>query len=135
MTHALYLAFVDWISVSFISNAIDVHADNILSSLDHPRGWKRRAPEDAADEDEPPSSRFRRGEALPSDGPDASDSDTCGSREPPDEGDDGQWNLMGAALEREFLGLDDWTKLLVVKWSRSSYNYFLNFSCDSLTHS
>ncbi|XP_026470896.1 RNA polymerase II subunit A C-terminal domain phosphatase-like isoform X2 [Ctenocephalides felis] len=29
-----------------------------------------------------------------------------GSNDPPDEIDDGEWNMMGAALEREFLGLD-----------------------------
>ena len=34
--------------------------------------------------------------------------DSFGSDEPPDEIDDGDWNMMGAALEREFLsGRDD----------------------------
>lgn len=27
--------------------------------------------------------------------------------QPGDEDDDGEWNMMGAALEREFLGFDD----------------------------
>jgi RNA polymerase II subunit A C-terminal domain phosphatase len=30
-----------------------------------------------------------------------------GSEDPIDEVDDGDWNMMGAALEREFLGLED----------------------------
>jgi RNA polymerase II subunit A-like phosphatase len=57
--------------------------------------------EDGDDEDEMPSTKFRRGEALPSDLELGDDS--CGSDDPPDEIDDGEWNMMGAALEREFL--------------------------------
>uniref|UniRef100_A0AAG5D5R0 RNA polymerase II subunit A C-terminal domain phosphatase n=1 Tax=Anopheles atroparvus TaxID=41427 RepID=A0AAG5D5R0_ANOAO len=57
------------------------------------------------DEDESPSVKFRRGEDLPSDLDMGSNSE--GSDEPIDEADDGDWNMMGAALEREFLGLDD----------------------------
>jgi RNA polymerase II subunit A-like phosphatase len=53
------------------------------------------------EEDEIPSTKFRRGEALPSDL--EFEDDSCGSDEPPDEIDDGDWNMMGAALEREFL--------------------------------
>lgn len=52
-----------------------------------------------------PSTKFRRGEALPSDldlGENES-ADSPGSEDPPDEIDDGDWNMMGAALEREFL--------------------------------
>ncbi|XP_077294856.1 RNA polymerase II subunit A C-terminal domain phosphatase Fcp1 [Arctopsyche grandis] len=56
--------------------------------------------------EEYPSEKFRRGGDLPSDGPDHNDSDTNGSAEAPDDIDDGEWNMMGAALEREFLGLD-----------------------------
>lgn len=56
-------------------------------------------------EDEMPSVKFRRGENLPSDVEDNSSSK--GSNEPPDDVDDGEWNMMGAALEREFLGLDE----------------------------
>lgn len=56
-------------------------------------------------EDEMPSIKFRRGENLPSDVEDNSSSK--GSNEPPDDVDDGEWNMMGAALEREFLGLDE----------------------------
>lgn len=46
------------------------------------------------------------GEKLPSDLEMGSDSDD-GSHGNEDSGDDGEWNMMGAALEREFLGLDD----------------------------
>jgi RNA polymerase II subunit A-like phosphatase len=49
-----------------------------------------------------PSTKFRRGEALQSD-LEFEEDDSCGSDEPPDEIDDGDWNMMGAALEREFL--------------------------------
>lgn len=62
------------------------------------------------DEDVMPSTKFRRGEALPSDLEFGDDS--CGSDDPPDEIDDGEWNMMGAALEREFLsGSGDWSCL------------------------
>ncbi|GAB0090440.1 RNA polymerase II subunit A C-terminal domain phosphatase [Sergentomyia squamirostris] len=58
------------------------------------------------DDDEMPSTKFRRGEDLPSD-LDCSYNGSEGSENPLDEdGDDGDWNMMGAALEREFLGLD-----------------------------
>uniref|UniRef100_A0A182N813 RNA polymerase II subunit A C-terminal domain phosphatase n=1 Tax=Anopheles dirus TaxID=7168 RepID=A0A182N813_9DIPT len=57
------------------------------------------------DDDESPSTKFRRGEDLPSDLELGSNSE--GSDEPIDDVDDGDWNMMGAALEREFLGLDD----------------------------
>uniref|UniRef100_A0A182QNG6 RNA polymerase II subunit A C-terminal domain phosphatase n=1 Tax=Anopheles farauti TaxID=69004 RepID=A0A182QNG6_9DIPT len=57
------------------------------------------------DDDESPSTKFRRGEDLPSDLDMGSNSE--GSDEPIDDVDDGDWNMMGAALEREFLGLDD----------------------------
>ncbi|CAD7077403.1 unnamed protein product [Hermetia illucens] len=56
------------------------------------------------DEDESPSVKFRRGEGLPSDlelGSDSDHSDNGVGAE-----DDGDWNMMGAALEREFLGLE-----------------------------
>lgn len=56
------------------------------------------------DEDEMPSQRFRRGGDLPSD-LDIGD-ESVGSNDPIDEEDDGDWNMMGAALEREFLGLE-----------------------------
>ncbi|XP_017463675.1 PREDICTED: RNA polymerase II subunit A C-terminal domain phosphatase isoform X1 [Rhagoletis zephyria] len=62
--------------------------------------------EDNDDDDESPSAKFRRGEKLPSDLEMGSDSDD-GSPGNEDSGDDGEWNMMGAALEREFLGLDD----------------------------
>lgn len=61
--------------------------------------------EEEEDDDEMPSTKFRRGEALPSD-LDISSGDSAGSVEPIDEVDDGDWNMMGAALEREFLGLE-----------------------------
>ncbi|XP_063700934.1 RNA polymerase II subunit A C-terminal domain phosphatase [Culicoides brevitarsis] len=56
------------------------------------------------EDDESPSVKFRRGE-VPSDVEDGSSSK--GSDEAPDDVDDGEWNMMGAALEREFLGLDE----------------------------
>lgn len=59
----------------------------------------------SSDDDESPSAKFRRGCALPSDLDMGSNSE--GSDEPPDDVDDGDWNMMGAALEREFLGLDE----------------------------
>lgn len=62
--------------------------------------------DDDDDEDEMPSARFRRGGDLPSDLDIGSDCGSVGSNEPIDEDDDGDWNMMGAALEREFLGLD-----------------------------
>jgi RNA polymerase II subunit A-like phosphatase len=58
--------------------------------------------EEDDEEDDMPSTKFRRGEALPSD-LEFGDDDSCGSDEPADEIDDGDWNMMGAALEREFL--------------------------------
>lgn len=53
-----------------------------------------------------PSTKFRRGEALPSDldlGENDSESPPSEDPRDPDEMDDGDWNMMGAALEREFL--------------------------------
>jgi len=44
------------------------------------------------------------GEDLPSDLEIGSDSN---SEKDPEDEDDGEWNMMGAALEREFLGLED----------------------------
>lgn len=58
-------------------------------------------------DDEMPSEKFRRGEDLPSDLDMENDSSSNGSNEPSNDIDDGDWNMMGAALEREFLGLDD----------------------------
>lgn len=56
-------------------------------------------------EDEALSIKFRRGEIVDNDLDvelSSQDSDD-GSIEAPDEVDDGEWNMMGAALEREFL--------------------------------
>lgn len=82
---------------------------------EYPRGFKRNREnhgklqcEQTVEEDgnssadEFPSTKFRRGENLDSD-MDIGDSNSEGSIEPPDEVDDGEWNMMGAALEREFL--------------------------------
>lgn len=44
---------------------------------------------------------------LPSDFELGSDSNDGSDGNNPDEEDDGDWNMMGAALEREFLGLED----------------------------
>lgn len=57
--------------------------------------------------DEITSEKSRKDGILVSDGPDQNDSDTNGSADAPDDMDDGEWNMMGAALEREFLGLDE----------------------------
>ncbi|XP_055536384.1 RNA polymerase II subunit A C-terminal domain phosphatase [Wyeomyia smithii] len=59
----------------------------------------------SSDDDESPSAKFRRGGDLPSDLDMGSNSE--GSDDPIDDVDDGDWNMMGAALEREFLGLDE----------------------------
>ncbi|KAI9582783.1 RNA polymerase II subunit A C-terminal domain phosphatase [Glossina fuscipes] len=59
------------------------------------------------EDDEMPSEKFRRGEDLPSDLEIGSDSNDNSDDNNPDEEDDGEWNMMGAALEREFLGLED----------------------------
>lgn len=103
------------------SDSSSSSADSL--SGEHPHGWgkhdlKRKRQEyksgtgtptesDGDEEGEDmPSTKFRRGEALPSDldlGENGSESP--GSEDPPDpdEMDDGDWNMMGAALEREFL--------------------------------
>ncbi|XP_044264167.1 RNA polymerase II subunit A C-terminal domain phosphatase [Tribolium madens] len=91
--------------------------ENSSSSEDslgeYPKGFKRkREVEDEAEndlnnsteDDDTPSVKFRRGETVDSEvdmEPDSQESD--GSVEAPDEVDDGEWNMMGAALEREFL--------------------------------
>ncbi|CAH1116652.1 unnamed protein product [Phaedon cochleariae] len=92
---------------------------NISSSSDSedsmtgefPKGFKRKRQDEEADlledsyvseEDESPSVRFRRGETV-DDVLDFELEDTQGSVDAPDEVDDGEWNMMGAALEREFL--------------------------------
>lgn len=77
-----------------------------------PRGHKRSHEEqhqdeefedDTKDSDDCVSAKFRRGERLDSDLDIGQDSNSEGSTEAPDEIDDGEWNMMGAALEREFL--------------------------------
>lgn len=82
---------------------------------EHPHGWnpknnRKRSRDDqeaeAEDEstaDEFPSTKFRRGEELSSDLEFGQESNSEGSVDAPDEIDDGDWNMMGAALEREFL--------------------------------
>lgn len=79
-----------------------------------PRGFKRQREKsaqrlleedlhDSSVDDEYPSAKFRRGEQLDSDLDIGQESNSEGSAEAPDEVDDGEWNMMGAALEREFL--------------------------------
>uniref|UniRef100_A0A1I8Q3D7 RNA polymerase II subunit A C-terminal domain phosphatase n=1 Tax=Stomoxys calcitrans TaxID=35570 RepID=A0A1I8Q3D7_STOCA len=63
--------------------------------------------DDDEEEEEMPSEKFRRGGDLPSDLEMGSDSNDGSDGNNPDEEDDGDWNMMGAALEREFLGLED----------------------------
>lgn len=75
-----------------------------------PRGFKRARAESAAKDindessnDEFPSSKLQKREQLENDLDLGQESNSEGSVEPPDEVDDGEWNIMGAALEREFL--------------------------------
>lgn len=90
-------------------------SDDSLSG-DYPKGFKRKRGHDDSivanddfynsTEDESPSVKFRRGENLDDDMLDMDPEETQdseGSIDPPDEVDDGEWNMMGAALEREFL--------------------------------
>lgn len=68
---------------------------------------RKRAMDDAEDiREDLPSRKFRRGEdiadALDVE-PQGSDDEDSDSFEAPDEEDEGEWNMMGAALEREFL--------------------------------
>lgn len=56
-------------------------------------------------DDESPREKFRRGCDLPSD-LDCEGDNSADSSNNDDLEDDGDWNMMGAALEREFLGLD-----------------------------
>lgn len=61
-------------------------------------------------EDESLVVKFRRGGDLPSDldmGSNDGSADSANSDDANDDGDDGDWNMMGAALEREFLGMDE----------------------------
>ncbi|KAG5874474.1 hypothetical protein JTB14_009197 [Gonioctena quinquepunctata] len=77
---------------------------------EYPKGYKRKREEEnnlleeynSTEDDEFPSVKFRRGENV-DDVLDFEQDDTQGSVDPPDEVDDGEWNMMGAALEREFL--------------------------------
>lgn len=70
------------------------------------RGWGTKRPkmsaENEEDEDETLMVKFRRGEGIPSD-IDFGEGSSIGSEDPPDEVSDGDWNMWGAALEREFL--------------------------------
>ncbi|XP_037950739.1 RNA polymerase II subunit A C-terminal domain phosphatase-like [Teleopsis dalmanni] len=62
---------------------------------------KEGSSEEEDDDDETPGAKFRRGEDLPSDIDIGSDSNQSNDE------DDGSWHMIGAALEREFLGLDN----------------------------
>lgn len=113
---------------------IDVLNDPVTSSSsedslsgDFPKGFKRKRIDDITNtvnedfynstEDESPSVKFRRGEKLDDDMIDMDAEETMdseGSLDPPDEVDDGEWNMMGAALEREFLSNNQ--RLFVVQW-------------------
>ncbi|CRL03381.1 CLUMA_CG016389, isoform A [Clunio marinus] len=63
--------------------------------------------EDDDDEEESPSAKFRRGEEISSEFELDSNDSVESVEQPGDEEDDGEWNMMGAALEREFLGYED----------------------------
>lgn len=58
-------------------------------------------------DDESPVDKFRRGCDLPSDLDMGEGDNSADSSNNEDYEDDGDWNMMGAALEREFLGLED----------------------------
>ncbi|CAH0391919.1 unnamed protein product [Bemisia tabaci] len=96
------------------SNSSSSSGDSLTG--ENVRGWcsrkrRREATDTEVDadiddeEEESLSTKFRRGEALPSDLDlgDGDDDDSVGSDEPPDEISDGDWNMLGAALEKEFL--------------------------------
>lgn len=80
----------------------------ITSTGEHVKGWGRKRPREEEDvkEDcdfdyeESLLTKFRRGEELPSD---VELEESTASDDAPDEISDGDWNMMGAALEREFL--------------------------------
>lgn len=82
---------------------IEANADSSSSSS----GSSNSSKDD--EDEESPADKFRRGEDLPSDldlGSNDGSADSAGSNENNDDEDDGDWNMMGAALEREFLGMD-----------------------------
>lgn len=65
-----------------------------------------RTSNEDSDKDESPVEKFRRGEGLPSD-LDLGSNENSNASSSDNSQDDGDWNMMGAALEREFLGLED----------------------------
>ncbi|XP_050513725.1 RNA polymerase II subunit A C-terminal domain phosphatase isoform X2 [Diabrotica virgifera virgifera] len=96
--------------LSKTSNESSSSSEDSLTG-EYPRGYKRKKFEPNADdlynsidedEDESPSVKFRRGENV-HDMLDYEQDDTQDSIEPVGDVDDGEWNMMGAALEREFL--------------------------------
>lgn len=102
--------------VELLNNGASSSSSEDSLSGDYPKGFKRKRgtgystnPYDeiynSTEEDESPSVKFRRGESLDDDMIDMEPEDTqdSNSLDPPDEVDDGEWNMMGAALEREFL--------------------------------
>lgn len=70
-------------------------------------------------DDESPVEKFRRGCDLPSD-LDCDGDNSADSSNNDDLEDDGDWNMMGAALEREFLGLD-WLNALKCKFTNDDF--------------
>ncbi|CAG9838900.1 unnamed protein product [Diabrotica balteata] len=93
--------------LSKTSNESSSSSEDSLTG-EYPRGYKRKKFEPNVDdlynstEDESPSVKFRRGENV-HDMLDYEQDDTQDSTEPIGDVDDGEWNMMGAALEREFL--------------------------------
>lgn len=59
--------------------------------------------EEEGDDDDDPVTRFRRGEDLPDDLDLGENSQDSIGDPPEDDGDEREWNALGAALEREFL--------------------------------
>lgn len=82
--------------------------DKIIFTLGSSRGHKRRhsSPESTDSEDEEESEtlneQFRRGKNLDELGLEWGNNSE-NSVDPPDEMNDAEWNMLGAALEKEFL--------------------------------
>lgn len=87
-------------------NQVSEGEDSESSEEKECAGYLENEDDDAErDEDEMPSERFRRGGDIPSDLDMGSECGSAGSDDPIDD-DEGDWNIMGAALERDFLGLE-----------------------------
>ena len=96
----------DSIKPNFFTRPIEENKIDLSTAVNEESSNSSHASVSKSEDDEMPSEKFRRGEDLPSD-LDCDSESSKGSEEPIEDGDDGEWNMMGAALEREFLGLED----------------------------